>query len=283
MKAELSRAADELRQVIQAHPRLTVLTGAGVSVGSGIPTYRDHDGVWRRNPAITHRDFLGSPRQRQRYWGRSFAGWPPVRDALPGPAHTALAHLEQEGRVELLITQNVDRLHQKAGSRAVVDLHGRLDRVRCLACDRLSTREALQQVLAAKNPGLHTLSAVLRPDGDADLSDSEADTVQVPDCDQCGGMLMPDVVFFGGSIPPGRIDGCMDSLYRSDALLVVGSSLQIFSGYRFCKRAREAGIPVFIVNPGATRADALARRKWALPAEALLPTLVHAPQEVPSA
>lgn len=249
-----------LRHFMGENPRLTVLTGAGISLAGGIPTYRDESGTWRHSEPIKHQEFLQEPARRQRYWARSMRGWPPVRDARPTAAHAALAALEQGSRVELLITQNVDRLHQRAGSERVIDLHGRLDRVRCLDCGGSHCRNAVQQQLEQANddPGM---AVAPRPDGDADLPDALERRFVVPPCPDCTGTLMPDVVFFGGTVPRERVQACMAALERSDALLVVGSSLQVFSGFRFCRRASELGKPVAIINPGTTRADNLATLK----------------------
>lgn len=273
MQSSIDSARNALFDFFVQHPRLTVLTGAGISAGSGIPTYRDSEGNWLRNDPITHQDFTGCDNKRRRYWGRSLLGWPGIRDALPNAAHLALAALEREDHIELLITQNVDRLHQRAGSSKVVDLHGRLDQVVCLACKTFSQRELMQQRLEQNNPHFHDLAADVRPDGDADLSADQVASVVVPPCEGCGGDLMPDVVFFGGSVPAQRVTECTEAIARADALLVVGSSLRIFSGYRFCRGAAEAGKPIVIINPGVTRADSLATLKLAQPAESLLPFL----------
>ncbi|WP_156507541.1 NAD-dependent protein deacetylase [Halioglobus sp. HI00S01] len=249
---------DALAHFLAAHSNLLVLTGAGISAPSGLPTYRDENGSWLYRKPIQHRDFLARESTRKRYWARSTLGWPAVRDASPNEAHYALQRLEKKGQLELLVTQNVDRLHQRAGSRRVIDLHGRLDRVRCLDCGALASRESLQETLASANPWLSADSSEARPDGDRDLPDDTLARFEIPSCARCTGVLIPDVVFFGGSIPPARHDSCNAALDRADALLVVGSSLQVYSGYRFCRRAKELGLPLVIVNPGKTRADDLA-------------------------
>jgi NAD-dependent SIR2 family protein deacetylase len=264
---------DRLEYFVRRHPRLLVLTGAGISIGSGIPAYRDQNGSWLRSDPIQHQAFLDDPFARRRYWARSFSGWPGVAAARPNAAHHALARLERTGHLQLLITQNVDRLHQRAGSRRVVDLHGRLDRVTCLACGRHSSRRAMQHRLAAANPQLAGVTAVLAPDGDAPVDDALAPGVTVPDCVQCGGILMPDVVFFGGTVPNTRVERCMRALEAADALLAIGSSLQVFSGFRFCRAAVAGGKPVAIINPGRTRADELASLRIAAPCERLLEAL----------
>tara|TARA_R110000823_G_scaffold139607_6_gene269525 strand:+ start:5375 stop:6253 length:879 start_codon:yes stop_codon:yes gene_type:complete len=254
----------------RAHPRLVVLTGAGISADSGIPTYRDVAGRWLHSEPIRHQDFIASAHARRRYWARSWHGWPAVRDARPNAAHSALAALENSGHVELLVTQNVDRLHQRAGSRRVVDLHGRLDRVRCLACNHTQHRDRVQQLLARENRWEAVSAGGARPDGDREISEELAASVVLPRCPACAGDLGPDVVFFGGNIPADRLQRCADALARADGLLAVGSSLQVFSGFRLCRNMHRAGRPVAIINPGLTRADDLAALKLRSPAGALL-------------
>ncbi len=272
----LDQERASLGRFFQGHAQVVVLTGAGISAASGIPTYRDDKGRWRHSEPIKHQEFIADPERRRRYWARSMRGWPAVRDARPNAAHRALAALERSGRVGTLITQNVDRLHQQAGSHRVIDLHGRLDRVRCLDCGAHQCREALQQQLTAMNPlAASAPPAKARPDGDADLPDALVEKIQVPDCKACGGVLMPDVVFFGGTVPRPRVQTCMQAVDEADALLVVGCSLQVFSGYRFCRRAAEAGKTVAIINPGITRADDLADVKWRVDCGALLANFNH--------
>ncbi|MEE4202656.1 MAG: NAD-dependent protein deacetylase [Halieaceae bacterium] len=241
--------------------RWVILTGAGASAASGIPTYRDRAGKWLGSEPIKHQDFIHNPHHRQRYWARSMLGWPGVRDAQPNRLHKALAAFETTGRVGLLITQNVDRLHQQAGSQQVVDLHGRLDRVRCLDCGAGYEREDIQQRLLAKNPQHPRITGVVRPDGDAEIPQSAIERLAVVDCDACGGMLMPDVVFFGGSVPKARVAQCEQAIQNADGVLVVGSSLQVFSGFRFARQAKQLGKSLIIVNEGITRADDLADLK----------------------
>jgi NAD-dependent SIR2 family protein deacetylase len=268
----LPSAADAIIAGLRSATPFLVLTGAGISAGTGIPTYRDERGRWLRSDPIKHQEFVADPRKRQRYWGRSMLGWPGVRDARPAIAHHALTRLEARGHLTLIVTQNVDRLHQRAGSHEVVDLHGRLDRVRCLDCGANTCREALQIRLEFLNPHLATLGADVRPDGDADLPDETVAGVRVPDCEVCGGTLMPDVVFFGGSVPAERVATARAALERAAALVVVGSSLQVYSGFRFCRWAAQAGKPIFLINPGQTRADSLAQR-WPATADDALTLL----------
>ncbi len=257
MNEALPHAAN-LGDFLRSHPRLVVLGGAGLSEASGLPTYRDRNGTWQHRKPIQHRDFLRDHATRQRYWARSMLGWPAVREAQPNEAHRQLAVLEQAGHIELLITQNVDRLHQRAGSRQVLDLHGRLDRVRCLDCAAIIEREQLQGRLLALNPDLCAAPGTPRPDGDRDLPDTVLADFQVPGCSRCQGVLMPDVVFFGGTVPRARVDSAMEALRRADALLAIGTSLQVYSGYRFCRQAASLQMPIVVVNPGPTRADDLA-------------------------
>ncbi|MFV8817341.1 NAD-dependent protein deacetylase [Haliea sp. E17] len=268
----MAKTVDEigqLREFLRRHPRLVVLTGAGISAASGIPTYRDDSGTWRYRTPIQHQDFLRDKATRQRYWARSMAGWPTLRDALPNAAHHAIARLESRGNIETVITQNVDRLHQRAGSRRVIDLHGRVDRVRCMHCGALSEREALQSWLEQHN-SLDIAGTRARPDGDSDIAATDLAQFVVPDCDHCGGDLTPDVVFYGGNVPRARVDSCRLAIERADALLVVGSSLQVYSGYRFCRLAATAGKPLAIINTGVTRADQQATLRLFEPAASLL-------------
>lgn len=234
--------------------RLFVLTGAGCSTDSGIPDYRDEDGDWKRRQPIRYAEFTRSDAMRRRYWARSMIGWPRMANAQPNDAHRALATLEASGRIDLLVTQNVDGLHQAAGSEAVLDLHGRIAHVVCLGCGARSTRDAMQARLREANPSWVGLAAGTAPDGDADL-EVDTDAFEIPDCERCGGMLKPDVVFFGESVPPRRVEQAYASVAASDALLVVGSSLMVFSGLRFVRAAVKAGTPVAILNRGRTRAD----------------------------
>lgn len=189
-------------------------------------------------------------------------GWPDVRDSAPNPNHDAIAHFEAQGWVELLITQNVDRLHQRAGSRKVLDLHGRLDRVKCLSCGEYYAREWLQGLLEQLNPKhIHGGSLTRRPDGDVELeADAEAD-MQLVDCERCGGILMPDVVFFGGSVPRQDVDRCDQAIETAAGLIAIGSSLQVYSGFRLCKKTVALDKPVLIFNEGITRADDIASVK----------------------
>ncbi|MFT8245037.1 NAD-dependent protein deacetylase [Roseomonas sp. BN140053] len=266
-----------LRDFLHRHPRLFVLTGAGCSTSSGIPDYRDADGQWKRAQPVTFQAFTGSHATRQRYWARSLIGWRTFGRVQPNGTHAALARLEAQGRSELLLTQNVDRLHQAAGSRRVIDLHGRLDVVRCLRCDATLPREALQAELARRNPDWAALDAAEAPDGDADLDGPDFSTFDIPDCAQCGGLLKPDVVFFGENVPKPRVEEAFAALERADAMLIVGSSLMVWSGFRFVQAAARAGLPMAAVNLGRTRADALLSLKVEQPCTEALAFLLHDP------
>lgn len=262
-----------LHEFISRHHRLFVLTGAGCSTDSGIADYRDASGGWKRPPPVSFQAFMGSAGVRQRYWARSLVGWPRLRRAQPNRAHSALARLEQQGRVELLVTQNVDGLHYAAGSVRVIDLHGRLGQVRCMDCCRLICREDLQAELLRRNPAWNRVQGLTAPDGDADLDGFSFEELAVPSCARCGGILKPDVVFFGESVPRPRVDAAMRGLERADAVLVVGSSLMVYSGYRFVRSAVRSGKPVAAVNLGRTRADELFTLKVCEPCVAALAAL----------
>jgi NAD+-dependent protein deacetylase sirtuin 4 len=241
--------------------RVVVLTGAGCSTESGIPDYRGVDTPPRARPPIQHREFVDRADARRRYWARSMLGWPRLAAALPNAGHAALAALEHAGAVAGLITQNVDGLHHGAGSRTVIELHGALRRVRCLGCGAIGDRDQLQRELVAANPAWleRVAGSPVAPDGDAELSDDPRDDwfcdFTVIACETCGGVLMPDVVFFGGSVPRDTLDAAWQTFDRAEVLLVVGSSLTVFSGYRFVRRAAERAVPVAIVNRGPTRGD----------------------------
>ncbi|WP_186132332.1 NAD-dependent protein deacetylase [Burkholderia gladioli] len=250
-------ALDALHAFVERHPRLFVLTGAGISTDSGIPGYRDRNGQWMRSPPIQYQEFVGSESARRRYWARSMLGWPVVGRARPNAAHRAIARLGAAGRIGGLVTQNVDGLHQRAGSRGVIELHGGIDGVSCLDCGAHHTRAAIQHTLEADNPALLAYEAVPLADGDAQLELDTLDGFRVPACPICAGMLKPAVVFFGENVPRERVAAATRALDETDAMLVVGSSLMVYSGYRFCVWAGERGKPVAALNLGRTRADPL--------------------------
>jgi NAD-dependent SIR2 family protein deacetylase len=250
-------ATGALEEFIDRHSKLFVLTGAGCSTGSGIPDYRDADGTWKRGRPIMLQDFVGNERSRQRYWARGLVGFRRMRAARPNDAHRALAVLESQDRITQLVTQNVDGLHQAAGSLGVIDLHGRVDVVRCLSCNRRIPREQVQTELVERNPAFASLDALEAPDGDAALDGIDFSAFDVPACEVCGGLLKPDVVFFGERVPADRVQGAFAALEAAHAMLVVGSSLMVYSGYRFAQAAALAGKPIAAVNLGTTRADDL--------------------------
>lgn len=259
-----------LREFIHRHPRLAVLTGAGISTSSGIPDYRDESGQWKRARPVEFRPFMTDPAVRRRYWARSTVGWPIVGRAQPNGAHRALARLETQGIVEILITQNVDGLHSTAGSHNVIDLHGRLDAVRCMSCGYNVSRADLQRRLLADNPAWGEIEGQVAPDGDVDIDGRDYGDFIVPDCPACGGILKPDVVFFGETVPRDRVDRAFAGVADADALLVVGSSLMVYSGFRFAEAAAAAGKPIAAVNLGRTRADHLMALKISASCEAVL-------------
>ncbi|WP_367068361.1 NAD-dependent protein deacetylase [Oryzisolibacter sp. LB2S] len=276
---DAQEAQEALSAFVRTHARLFVLTGAGCSTAAGIPDYRDQNGHWKRPQPVTYQAFMGDEATRRRYWARSMLGWPVMARARPGAAHHALARLEQAGRIALLLTQNVDGLHRAAGNRQTLDLHGCIDTVRCMHCEARSPRAQLQAELLRRNPGWAGLRAGAAPDGDADLEGRDFSGFDVPACAQCGrGPLKPDVVFFGESVPRARVDAAHAALARSDAMLVAGSSLMVFSGYRFVLEAVRRGLPVAAVNQGRTRADDLLALKVELDVGAALQAVTQALQ-----
>ena len=251
---------DDLRRWIADHQRIFVLTGAGCSTASGIPDYRDERGEWKRRPPVMFQAFRTQETTYRRYWARAYAGWPRFIAARPSAAHHALAAWERAGSLATLVTQNVDGLHQQAGSRAVLDLHGRLDVVICLTCGERSPRDAVQAAIASSNPRWHAV-AMAAPDGDADIDESRIESFIPPRCPRCEGLLKPDVVFFGENVPAPRYEAARHALAGADALLIAGSSLMVFSGFRFVRQATDAGLPIAIVNRGHTRGDEYAHMK----------------------
>jgi NAD-dependent SIR2 family protein deacetylase len=264
---------DALADLLRRHRDVLVLTGAGISIASGIPGYRDKDGVRHGRQPIQGPEFRKHEHVRRRYWARSMVGWKTMGLARPNPAHRALADLQQRGWIAPIVTQNVDGLHGSAGSDSVIELHGNIHRVVCLECQALLPRAAVQAILEEKNPDLAHILATPAPDGDAHVEPDALEEFEPPWCPHCGGMLKPDVVFFGDSVPPPVTKQAMDRLAQCDAVLVVGSSLMVFSGYRFAKIAAGHGKPVAAINVGKTRADELLTLKVEAAAEGALPAL----------
>jgi NAD-dependent SIR2 family protein deacetylase len=274
LPAERAAAAlDTLTDLVTAGDVL-VLTGAGISTESGIPDYRGPSSASRRASPMTFQTFTGDPVARRRYWARSHLGWQLVGRAAPNRGHRAVAALQDAGLLTGVVTQNVDGLHQAAGARDVTDLHGRLDRVRCLDCGRLSGRDELHARLAEANASWHAVAAGVNPDGDVDLADSALDGFRTVECTDCAGVLKPDVVFFGETVPPERVARCYELLAGSRSLLVLGSSLTVMSGHRFVLRAARDGRAVGIINQGATRGDRYAAVTVDAPLGAVLPAVV---------
>ncbi|WP_432029615.1 NAD-dependent protein deacetylase [Streptomyces sp. 1222.5] len=242
-----------------------VLSGAGISTESGIPDYRGEGGSLSRHTPMTYQDFTASAQARRRYWARSHLGWRTFGRARPNTGHRAVAAFERHGLLAGVITQNVDGLHQRAGSEDVVELHGSLERVVCLSCGAFSARRELARRMEAANPGFDPVAGGINPDGDADLTDAQVGDFQVLPCTVCGGILKPDVVFFGEAVPPQRVEHCRTLVREAAALLVLGTSLTVMSGLRFVRQAAQAGTPVLIVNRDPTRGDRHALTRIALP------------------
>ena len=276
-------AARALADFLAHHPNTLVLTGAGLSTASGIPDYRDRDGVRRGRPPIQGPEFRRSPAVQRRYWARSMIGWPVLAQARPNAGHAALAALEAGGHIGALLTQNVDGLHQRAGSQAVLELHGNIHAVLCLGCGTRVTRASVQEQLFEANPQVANAVAQPLPDGDAQVEPEFLDDFHLPVCGHCGGTLMPDVVFFGDNVPAARTASALAHMAAADALLVVGSSLMVFSGFRFCRLAFDAGKPIAAVNLGRTRADHMIALKIEASAERLLPPVARLLREAGSA
>lgn len=242
---------------------IVALTGAGVSTASGIPDYRDADGEWKHAQPMQFAEFRSSGSARKRYWARSFLGWQRFFRARPNSAHRALAGLESSGKLDLLITQNVDGLHSEAGSRNVIDLHGNLAKVLCIDCGGTQTRATYQEMLRSANPDWCAEVYRYEPDGDAVLAEDSHQDFEVPACFSCGGIVKPDVVMFGESVPQERVQRAFSAIDDAAALLIVGSSLMVYSGFRFARHASAKGMPVAILNEGRTRADDIATLKVA--------------------
>ena len=260
---------------------VTLLSGAGISLASGIPTYRDALGRWLGAEPITHQAFMRDAIARRRYWARSAHGYPLMSKASPTEAHVALASFERMGLLRECITQNVDVLHEAAGHHSVLHLHGTIEAVLCTACGHRYERQEIQKAIETLN-GINETQTIdaPRPDGDIPVSDEWIEQFQVPDCDRCGGFLKPDVVFFGGNLAPQIKEAALVAVDESSALVVVGSSMQVFSGYRLCRRAAERGIPILLINPGQGRADEIATHRMIYPAEIALPIVARQLEDI---
>jgi len=259
-----------------AERRFLVLTGAGISTSSGIPDYRDSEGIRRGKAPMMYQEFLATPQARRRYWARAMLGWPRVRIAQPNQAHLALVTLQHRQRISGLITQNVDTLHDQAGSQDVIELHGSLHRVLCLDCQRPSARDVIQRLMETENPYLAGVDAVQAPDGDTLLDPAFEQRFRVPRCPHCNGeRLKPDVVFFGENVAQATAARAMAAVEQAEGLLVVGSSLMAYSAFRLCKAMVEQGKPVIAINLGKTRGDELLQMKIAASCERLLPLLAE--------
>ncbi len=250
-----SKEFGQLVDAITARPELFIITGAGLSTASGIPAYRDESGHWCAKKPILHQEFIQSEDARKRYWARSLVGWRYFTAAQPNVGHQALFEMERSGFSQILVTQNVDRLHQRAGSNKVIDLHGRLDRICCLNCGRKDKRSDFQVWLEKANPNVTPFSRSVLPDGDADVVTTQMSEFVVPTCVDCAGHYMPEVVFYGGAVPRDRIERIYDELDHCKALLIIGTSLMAYSVYQFCRAAVDRGLPIFAINKGKTRHD----------------------------
>jgi len=272
---ELSPGTTDLEPVADALSGggVLVLSGAGISTESGIPDYRGEGGSLSRHTPMTYQDFTADAQARRRYWARSHLGWRTFGSARPNAGHRAVASFERHGMLSGVITQNVDGLHQAAGSEEVVELHGSLDRVVCLSCGTLSPRRELARRLEEANEGFAPAAAAINPDGDADLTDEQVGDFRVVPCTVCGGVLKPDVVFFGEAVPVERVEHCRSLVREATALLVLGSSLTVMSGLRFVRQAAQAGQPVLIINRDHTRGDRHAVTRVALPLGTALTTV----------
>lgn len=276
-RAQRSADIERLASILRGR-RVVALTGAGCSTESGIPDYRGPEASKKTRNPIQGPAFIANAELRRRYWARAVIGWQRFRQAAPNLAHRALAACEERGLLSGVITQNVDGLHQAAGSRRVVELHGSLSEVSCLDCGAIEAREALQARLLSLNPGVLSLAAEAAPDGDADLLSADVERFQLAACQRCDGPLKPRVVFFGETVPRPVVEDAFSLLDDAEVLLVVGTSLAVFSGYRFVLRAEQRGMPIAIVNMGEVRGESLASVKVDGAAGQVLPALFDALQ-----
>ena len=255
--------------------KIWILTGAGISAPSGIPTYRDDNGDWKSANPIQHNDFINHESYRQRYWARSMVGWKLTGKAKPNATHDAIRTLQKAGRVSQIVTQNVDGLHNIVGTKDVIDLHGRLSEIKCLSCEEVSKRSDYQPRLVEINPVLDDYKASIRPDGDANVEGFDMARICIPPCMNCGGVLMPNVVFFGGVVPSARVEKAFSTLAESDCILVIGSSLKVFSGFRFPRWASQNNLPMYAVNQGEMRGKELFDTILAQPCEEVMPIIAN--------
>jgi len=271
--------ADQLITALKNKRKIWVLSGAGISAPSGIPTYRDNKGNWQAGIPIQHNEFITQESFRKRYWARSMAGWIITGHAKPNAAHQSVTLLQENGLLSKIVTQNVDRLHSNAGAKEVIDLHGRIDQIICLDCNDISRRTDYQPRLVESNPELEAyierISSKALPDGDANIDDYETDTVNIPPCEKCAGRLMPDVVFFGGIVPKERVELAFKTLAEADCLLVIGSSLKVFSGFRFPRWAHQNNLPLYAINQGEMRGEEMFDLVVPESCEEVLPELVN--------
>jgi NAD-dependent SIR2 family protein deacetylase len=279
---ELDERVDRLAEWV-ADRGVVVLSGAGLSTESGIPDYRGPSGMARQHTPMTYQTFTRDPIARRRYWARSHLGWRTIGTARPNDGHRAVARLQELAVVDGIITQNVDGLHQAAGAHGVVELHGNLAQISCLDCGALSPREELVERLTEANQDFTAAVTAVNPDGDVELDDTELDGFAVVDCTGCGGMLKPDVVYFGETVPRDRVDRSFDLVAGARTLLVLGSSLTVMSGRRFVLRAARDGIRVAIVNQGETRGDPYAGLTVSAPLGSVLSGLVQRVETVSGA
>ena len=270
-----SKNLETLISKLKDKHRIWILTGAGISAPSGIPTYRDDKGEWKSANPIQHNDFIKHESYRQRYWARSMVGWKLTGRAKPNPTHHAITALQLTSRVSQIVTQNVDGLHNVAASKDVIDLHGRLTEIKCLNCEEVSKRADYQLRLVEINPELDDYHATIMPDGDANVENFDMSRISIPPCNNCGGVLMPNVVFFGGVVPKPRVEKAFSTLAESDCILVIGSSLKVFSGFRFPRWASQNNLPMYAINQGEMRGNELFDFILSEPCEQAMPIIAN--------
>ncbi len=266
---------EALISALQNKKKIWILTGAGISAPSGIPTYRNDRGEWKSANPIQHNEFINHESYRQRYWARSMVGWKLTGRTKPNAAHHAISALQKTGKVFQIVTQNVDGLHNIAGTENVIDLHGRLSEIKCLICNKVSKRKDYQPRLVNNNPELDDYKATIMPDGDANVENFDMSKISIPACKDCGGVLMPNVVFFGGIVPRPRVEKAFNTLAESDCILVIGSSLKVFSGFRFPRWASQNNLPMYAVNQGKMRGQELFDVILAESCEEILPVIAR--------